>query len=607
LACAGSFLQNRAAKCGLIPAMRPSLSVLLAAVTFASAALADMQLIAAVSVVAFLAAICSWLLIRLLVAPAAAMDRQLRAEMADWREALVNDRSGHLAHNLVHWPRRVLHEVESVLLSSGNEEAADVVQRGEARCREAASVTPTTPRIFSDGNPSVGQLGLAGYVVLAAPTRSGQPLRRFSAEAGLQKRLSPAWAERLARLLHPLDLVRLLHTPRIEHQAMVGMLWLRAAFVLVAPLTGPVSLTGRVPLAGGSGVLAQIVYWTVAIEALGMAVLAPRIARYVMGRSIRWPLLLGEQAMALALVYVSPCWASAIYAAGPAVWFEKREWTLWKIPVWAAVNLGALIAFANSASAAARLGEAAIALAVVALIADSYGLMLPAVSATLLRSWQEERVAQRSIAARAAWARSTMRSAIAEAGAVLREAAESPGDRLDRSKVDDLLRRLTRADASLQESPADRRGRPRTLADVCAQAIAGTGVSPTGWDSGASLHATQIDSRPKELGRLELASAGTSRKLERLIKRLVFEAVAHGAGLLSTRIELLDNRVVLTLANEIHPERVPGSGTGHTRAEQLATSLPDTLLDTGQEEEFNGLRMWVVRVRLGGECFGRQA
>lgn len=570
-----------------------------------STLLADLGAISPLPAVALLIGACVLLLVALILRPALSADKRLRIEVAAWKEALVHDRSTQLSHDLVHWPRRVMRDTASLLRTSGLLQEAAVVDRASERCEAAAVGSGTEPHTRDFGDPSGGQRGLVGGAALTAPTRSDQPLRHFSVSTNLPKQLGSVWVERLSRLLRSVDLVRLLHTPQIERLSLVGMLWLRAAVILAAPLTGSISLTGDVPLGPDSSGLAEAVYWLVAVEALGAAILAPRIADHVIGRPVRWRLLAGEQALGLALLAAFPCWACCAYAAGPIVWFEKREWHLWKIPIWAAVNLGAVVVFASQSPISDRLGEAAIGALVVALIADSYGLMLPAVLATLLRSWREEKTARKLVVTRAAKSRSTVRSAIIETRVVLRRVGKEAGSELDQEEIDDLLDGLASAEERLKNSALDDdpRRQPRTLSGVCAQAIARAGVSPVGWDPGADLHATQIDCRPEDLGRLELAGSASGRALERLIKRAVFEAVAHGLGLLSTRIELLDDRVVLAIANEVHPNRIGATSTGHGWTETLAASLPDAIVDPGRIEDFNGLRMWVVRIQLGAACF----
>ncbi len=575
----------------------PGTFAALATTAIASTLLANLGLLPPALAAGLLLATCGRLLAELIVQPASSADRRLRGEVVAWKEALVNDRSAQLSHDLVHWPRRIMRDAALFLRTAGYTREATRVERAGERCQAAGRRGGRRTGDF--GDPSGGRLGLIGGAALTTPTRSDRPLRHFSVAANLPRWLGPAWAERLSRLMRPIDLVRLLHTPQIERRTLVGTLWLRAAIVLAAPLSGAVSPSGDVPLGSGSTAPAEALYWLVACEAVATAILAPRIADFVIGRPVRWPLLLAEQALALALIGAFPCWACCAYAAGPIVWFEKREWSLWKIPVWAVLNLGAVLAFASQSPVA----EAAIAAVVVALIADSYGLMLPAVLATLLRGWHAERTARKLIVARAARSRETVRGAIAETRVVLERAGEDDGAP-DGGEIETLLDGLAQAEEQLERTAASDLGRPpHTLADICAQAVAGAGVSPAGWDPGAALHATQIECRPEDLGRLEVTSPGARRALERLVKRVVFEAVAHGLGLLSTRIEAAGDRVVVAIANEVHPDRIDGAGAGYRWTEALAASLPGATVDPGLVEEFNGLTMWVVRVQLEVTCF----
>jgi hypothetical protein len=572
------------------------------AVAFTLTAAADLGAFPAAVAVVFLTAACLWLPAALLLRPARAADRQLRSEIGAWREALVNDRSAQLSHDLAHWPRRALGQSTTLLRRSGRPTDAARVERAAERCAQAAGAVLGAPSTRDFGDLTGGQVGVVGGAILASPSRSGGPLRRLSRAEGLPDWLGPRWAERLALVLRPIDLVRLLHTPQIERRALIASLWLRAAFVLVAPLTGPLSLTGAVPLQPGAGTLATTIYWVVATEAVAMALLAPRVVAYVTRQPVRRPLLLVEQGLAVALLATSPCWACFIYAAGPVIWFEKVEWEVWKVFAWGALNVGVLAAFAGAAPAAI-VGEAAIGLLVVATVADSYGLMLPAVVTTLLHGRHQRRTAKRSIAGRTRNSRSTIREAIDETKAMLVAIAAEDGE-IDRSELTQLVGDLTRAEEHLDAGERSGTGRRSpALADVCARAIANAGVPPVGWDPVADLHSTQIETVPADLGRLELSSRRTARGVELLLTRIAFEAVSHGLGLLSTRIEREGDRVSVTLANEIHPEPLPGTRTGGRWIEALAQSLPDARVDEGRPGEFNGLSMWIVRVSLGSPCF----
>ena len=430
------------------------------AVAFTLTALADLGAFPVAVAVVFLIAACLWLATALLWRQARAADRRLQLEVGAWREALVNDRSAQLSHDLAHWPRRALRESTTLLRRSGRSAEASLVERAAERCASAAGAVLGAPSTRDFGDLTGGRVGVVGGAVLASPSRSGGPLRHLSRADNLPESLGPRWAERLAVVLRPVDLVRLLHTPQIERRALIASLWLRAAFVLVAPLTAPLSLTGAVPLQPGAGTPATTIYWVVAAEAVLTALLAPRVAAYVIRQPVRWPLLLFEQGLAVALLAGSPCWACFVYAAGPVIWFEKVEWEAWKVLAWGALNVGVLAAFAGAAPAAI-VGEAAIGLLVVAAVADSYGLMLPAVVATLLHGRRETRMAKKSIASRARSSQATIREAIDETKTMLVAVAAEDGE-IDRTELTELVGDLTRAEEHLDA--ADRRGGGRRSA-----------------------------------------------------------------------------------------------------------------------------------------------
>jgi hypothetical protein len=521
---------------------------------------------------------------------------KIGGEMAAWHEALVGVRQSRFAHDLVSEIRRPMKEAADWLLSVSARELADGVRGRLKQCEELSSKFSPESGSAESRWPDAGSAGFLGGYAAHAPSRSGNPLRLFSANVNPVGWLPRSFSEELARALRPIDVVRLLHTPELERRSIITMLRLRLLFLCVAPLLG--SLTwGLAPLSETSSTTTDFIFLLVLGESLITALLAAPIASWVMGKSVRWPFFLLEQTLTMALLWAFPSWVCFAYAAGPVVWLEKRDWRLDKLLIWLVITLAAMVCSLWSEPPLSVMATLLLSVLVLGLIADSYGLMLPAVASTAWSGWR----GSREVRQEAGDGELRLRAAMADGLAYARFAVEqaATGDSLSQAE---LLRSIARAEARIATG-GGKQGRGKSLEIVCSEAISLAGIPPAEWNSGADVQATQIQADPKELGALKLSSRHRARKIRQLLAGFAREAVAHGQGLLETRIGQDGAEVTVRLANEIHPEQLSGRSTGTRRLKNQASSIEGVSVNIDGAAEFDGMPMWVVTVRLSPDCF----
>lgn len=484
-----------------------------------------------------------------------------RLDLRLWSRSLVTERVADRAHRSTRGAEQPLQVAARFLESRGDPEGARVIRDGFARCRTRARETLAAWR--ESARPELAEAAEEGYLggaTLAAQSRSSTPLRRFATFDN-----TPHWLPRtlrawLVRGLRGIDVVRVLHTPQIERRSLIVSLWLRAVFVLVAPIAGGASLTDFTPFGDETGAVADVVYVVVAGFSVATALLAPRIADYTIGQPTRMPLVVAEQGLTVLAVVASPCWPIAIFGAGAVNWIERPDWTLRRLLVWMGLTYVPFAAAAalRGASAGDVALEIAIAIAITALMAGSYGLMFPATATTFVGA----------IAGSAFWrlrAFLTVDRDTRRIGAVLQEAdnrvrALRGGD----PEADRVLEGLARARRRLDDPRQLLRRRSRVLGVLCSQAITAI-VPPEGGGTGeATLRAAQIVPDPPTVGTLILNGNAVARRLERIIKRVALEAIDNGGeGLLLCHLGLLeDGRITIEIANGLPSDERDRSGFG---------------------------------------------
>lgn len=499
-----------------------------------------------------------------------------RVDRARWSDSLVTERVADHAHVLARGVQRWVGEAADLVELTDATAAAQL--RDEVLVlRERAAATLARWRAqASPESARAMETGYMGGLAMIAPPRSSRPLRRFATYQG-----TPRWLPRnlrglLVQLLRGVDVVRLLHTPEIERRSLIVSLWLRAAFVAAAPLAAGASFTGAVPLRVDAGTGTDVIWAVVLAFAVATAVLAGPIADHTIGQPTRWRLYAAEQALTIAAVVSSPCWPIAIFGAGAVNWIERPDWTLRRLLAWMFLTYGALAigAVAAGADASAITFEVLLGIAVTAVMAGSYGLMLPATVATFVGALVGS-MAWRSRAFLA------VRRDRDDADRVIDKARASVSTMDARDpRVSRVLAGLSTASARLDDPRQLLERRPRALAPLCSRAMTAI-VPPEGHDvpPDGAMRSAPIASRPLEVRDLVLRSGRVARRLERLLKRVALEAVDNdGRDVLFCHIGLLDTtRVLITIGNGL-PSPQPatqGFQTGEAWLHRWRTGIPE--------------------------------
>jgi hypothetical protein len=557
---------------------------------------------------------------RPLVHTTVAASRRLAAESQSWADALVLEETADIAHLRVSGPVRAIADARAVAIELGAAALEHTLTVEELSCREVAREwLREWEHIEIDAERCAsGFLGGApGFVT----PRSATSLHRWATVESTPPFLPLRARVVIARSLRPVDVIRLLHTPQIERSALIATLWLRAAILIAAPIAGGLSLTGTVPLRAGASTGADVLFYVACGIALIAALLAPAIATRAMDpdrRTTRWTLFIGEEAVGLALVAVSPCWMVAVFLAGAVNWLERPDWRLVKLIAWVAVNLGVL-AVAAVTVGHANVGQAAletlIAAAAITVIGCSYGLMLPAVASTLLTLAILDRRREHRVDALASSGRKQVIAALEASTFAMRTEIERLDDTVARRdlvrRAEDALTGLARERRQLDDRPGDPRGRTRSFVDLCAQALAAV-VPPVGIDEEAHLHSATIDCFPTDVGRLVVERRRDARALVTLIKQLGYEAAGRGEGLLYPRLGVDgDGRILVTLANEFSAAPRTGFGTGARWIERKVSAIPGArLMQRGAADglEFGTrAQVFIVTVALERGLFTKSA
>jgi hypothetical protein len=427
---------------------------------------------------------------------------------------------------------------------------------------------------------------------------------------------TPAWLPRAVRrravpVLRLIDVVRLLHNEDVERRALIATLWVRVAVVAVAPLTASASLTGLVPLRAGSSSVVTVVYAAAVAAAMLAALRGPRIATYTMHQPTRWRLYSGEQALAIAAVVVAPCWAVAVYGAGAVNWLQRPDWTLRKLFGWMAITYVpfAASAIAQGADAERVAAEAAIAIAVTAIIAGSYGLMAPVTAATLVRALVDSVAWRVRVWGVLRGERRELRDIISDVeSGLLAHAAHS-------AEAADAAERARAAREQLAGPRVSLARRPRRL-DRLLEATLARAVVPDHAELPEGVPEPQLLSapvvfQPVPLAQLTVESGGNARRLDRLVTRIVGEAVDKGAtGLIRTYVRRApDGAVDIEIANAVPERPLSGFGTGAQWLERDCLAIPGAEIVTrgrwtSDHPDATG-DVYCVVVRLGPTIFER--
>lgn len=426
----------------------------------------------------------------------------------------------------------------------------------------------------------------------------------------LPRPLAEAWA----RVGDVLDAVRLLHTRRIEWLSLLATLWLRAALVAAAPTLAHWPGAGVAP-ALPVGDPADGVWLAAALYSAATALIAPWIvarAEDPGAARMRRNLLGVELPIAIAVIGLSPSWATAAFSVGVVNWAQRP---VWRSSVLVAYATGLAVVLATSLLVhGARLGpvlvETLVAITVCFLVSCSYGLILTVTLSALVSI-----PARRARSRRRAWLEG--RAVARAADSVLQAArsclaADGGSQEPDaHARADETLRR---ARASVLDEGRVLRSpwrRAVQFQDVLADAVWGVlpKVDPELGDRPSAYTPEVV---PRELAGAELTRRG-SRALLRLTKLAALEVARHGEGPMRTEAILVPGRgaVELSFTNRCRPDRRPGRGTGREAIREAVGRLPGgEIVEHGEHRGSAGVfvsgPVMILRVRFEPSAFRRR-
>lgn len=461
--------------------------------------------------------------------------------------------------------RDVLRRVASPTVSDRAHDPVFVVEQA----LEETTVDPELRRPLDAALAELREFADAYYSdpasLAATLERPDGPLERFGA------REKVAWApRRLRRRLvlagRVLDDIRLLHTSEIEHAALVYTLSARALIVGFGPWLSRYSHVGS-PLRRGR--LAIAAWGAMTAWSASLVLAAPQVATVVMDRGepgarARRILLGVEAPLALAGAAVAPSWPVTTFAVGwtnywqrPGPAFYPRRLVAFVAATLATQGLGLR---EEGVSAAAGANECLAALAVIALIGDSYGAMVLLSAAQLLESLfsetsREDRAAELG------------RRVLARSAAAMRDLAarlESTDADTGRHRAIEALNR--EADAISAVTAAA----PLELQRLIAAAL------PAGI---ASFRVARATFSSRDLRSSTLRDQSHADHLSGAVRHCHIEARRYGRSQVLTDVTLHDGRLRIAIRNDIRPGVASGTGVGRHLLRELVDALPGGRLD----------------------------
>jgi hypothetical protein len=505
-----------------------------------------------------------------------------------------------LAHEAALRSKRSWHE-RDVLRRVASRTVSDRVHDPVSAVEQALSDSAVDPELRRPLDAVLAELREFADVYYSDPAalaatleRPDGPLERF----GVEEKVAwapPALQRPLMLAGRVLDDIRLLHTSEIEHAALVYTLSARALVVGFAPWLSRYSHV-RSPLRRGR--LAIATWGAMTAWSASLVLAAPRVATVVMDRGepgvrARRILLGVEAPLALAGAAVMPSWPVTTFAVG---------WTnCWQRPG-PAFYPYRLVAFVAATVATQGFGlvkegarpgpgvtECSAALAVIALIGDSYGAMglLSAVQlfeSLFSETTREDRAAKlgRNVLARSARAMRELASRL--------ESAEAEAGR--RMVVEALKRE---ADAVSGITP---------IAPLELQGLIATTLPA----STPSFRIARPTFSSRDLRSSTLREQSQADLLSAALRHCHVEARRYGRSQALTDVTLHEGRLRIAVRNDIRPGTSSGTGVGRHLLRELVAGLPVGRLDNpGAPLEVGTWQgMWEVVFSCDAQVLGNQ-
>jgi hypothetical protein len=419
---------------------------------------------------------------------------------------------------------------------------------------------------------------------------------------------TPAWWPMSARELWAttaaswLDSVRLLHTREIERVALAGTLLLRASLVVTAPVAGGLTISGIVPF-GPHVTQWRNVFWGVAAVWCGLAALAaPWVVWRIIdrrGSQARKALLVCESIISVGVLMAVPSWMTFAFVAGPLNWAMRPRWRSRPL---ALATSGFGMAFATGlllapggASGEKLFLEIVMGLGCVGLISNSFGLLLPIVTAHVLfvlPAWHRK-------AAR--FQQGKWRERAEPIVLALEKALQkAERDRQGSPAVAEAAAQLQRAQLHLRHRLlVFPQGRPELVRRRTLLQIVQTVLHRAATDPARPLRTAAPSFRPPELAQTRLVSWRVANHLEVALSRISSEALRHGEFEIRCTCGTDGPNIVVRVENDVAPGGSDiadeGRGRGSREITAAIAQLPGgRLLRRGTITGVSGIPVFVV-------------
>jgi hypothetical protein len=507
------------------------------------------------------------------------------------RQALAHEAA--LRSNRTWHERDVLRRVASRTVSDRAHDPVFVVEQ----VLEETAVDSALRRPLDDALDELRQFADAYHFdpasLAATLERPDGPLERF----GVPDKVT--WAPR--RLRRPLvlagrvlDDIRLLHTSEIEHTALVYTLSARALIVGFAPWLSRYSHIDS-PLRRGR--LAVAAWGAMTSWSASLVLAAPQVATVVMDRGepgarARRILLGVEAPLALAGAVLAPSWPIATFAVGWTNYWQRSGPAFYprRLVAFVAATLAtqSLGLHEEGTGTAAAANECLAALAVIALIGDSYGAMGLLSAAQLVESLfsetsREDRAAELG------------RSVLARSASAMRDLADllesTDGDEARRRAIEALNREADSISGITTAAPLELQ---RLIADALP---AGT----------TSFRVARPTFSSRELRSSSLREQSDADLLSGALRHCHIEARRYGRSQVLTDVTLHEERLSIAIRNDIRRGVSSGTGVGRHLLRQFVEALPGGRLDhpgaTLKEGTWEG--MWEVAFSCDAQVLGK--
>lgn len=406
-----------------------------------------------------------------------------------------------------------------------------------------------------------------------------------------------------------LDSIRQLHTREIERLALAGTLILRAAIMLAALVAGSLMIAGVAPFTDSASTAGNVAWALCTTWALLLAAGSAWLVNRVLDVGRRWlrvALALVDGGLAVFLLLALPSWLDFAFLAGSFNWLMRPTWRFRKLSVCLAISVALLVVglqLHGEPSLAQVAAEIVVGVALLGLISNSYGLMLPVVVGHVFFVMPSWYLATRRFERRRWQTRAqSLTHALAAAAATASQEAAAGSPAV--AEVEPRLEAARRHVEALSASPHRSRTqllRRRTLGEVV-----GEGLGDAVNDPDTSVRLASPTYAPPSLHDRRVRSWLNANHLEIALRRIGYEAIRHGDFEIRCAFVLLSDGDVhvriendLPVGADLTPRRV---GRGAREIAAAVDQLPHSdLILRGFEQSALGLPIFAVEFTFSSD------